>query len=341
MIGRVAIACAILVGSATRASADADISAITAALDSSDYPAARELVTKALAAGHNSPETTIELYRLQGVVEGSLGETQVATDAFSRALALAPKLTLPAGTSPKIAKPFEAARNFYKSSAPLKVRIETTAVPPRVRVVVQSDPMKMIKRARVSVIIDGKPEQTLDSAADVIPLPAGRRLDLRVAILDANNNRLVEIGSTDVPIVILSTPAPEPKGKVVVTSPPSPPPPPVPSSRPIYARWYVWGGLSLAAAITGGAFGLAALSAKSDLDALNANSRMHSFDEALAVEDSIRTRLLVTNISLGVAIGAGAAATLLFVLQPRAAERANVTVVPERGGGSLVIGGEF
>ncbi|MGE0401528.1 MAG: hypothetical protein AB7T06_32805, partial [Kofleriaceae bacterium] len=156
----VALACSfVLVAlAATRARADADMSAITAALDNSDYPAAQGLVTKALAIGGNSPESTLELYRLQGVIEGSLGNAQRATDAFRRALALDPKLALPIGTSPKVMKPFEAAQSFYKTSPPLKVKVETQSTPPAITLVVQSDPMKMVARARVALVVDGKPE---------------------------------------------------------------------------------------------------------------------------------------------------------------------------------------
>lgn len=214
-----ALECLLVALEAPPAFADADLDAITSALDSSDYPAAQDLVTKALAAGGNSPEATVELYRLQGVIEGSLGNTQRATDAFLRALALNPKLALAAGTSPKVGKPFEAAKTFYKTSAPLKLKVDTRPTPPAVTLVVQSDPMKMVARARVAIVVDGKPEQMLDGIG-TIELPAGTRLDLRVTVLDARNNRLVEIGSSDVPIVIVSS-----RGAAPPASKPKKPPP--------------------------------------------------------------------------------------------------------------------
>src|SRR5690606_3976188 len=99
---------------------------------------------------------------------------------------------------------------LYQSNAPLEVKVETQPTPPSVTLVVQSDPMKMIARARVAVVVDGKPEQMLDGIG-TIALPAGARLDLRVTVLDASGNRLVEIGSSDVPIVIISGTKPSTK----------------------------------------------------------------------------------------------------------------------------------
>lgn len=336
--GSLALACLLVMVAAPHARADADLGAIASALDNSDYPAARDLVGSALTSGGNSPEATVELYRLQGVVEGSLGNTQGATDAFLRALALNPKLTLAAGTSPKVMKPFEAARNFYKTNPPLKVKVETQPTP-AVTLVVQSDPMKMVSRARVAFVVDGKPEQMLDGIG-TIALPAGTRLDLRVTVLDTNGNRLVEIGSSDVPIVIVS-------GTAKPVDPEKPPPPkkkivegPV-AERPLYLRWWLWGGAAIAFAGLGTGVGITALQAKSDLEDLNATSSAHSFDEATALEDKIRTRLLITNISYGVAIAAGVTATILFLTKPRVTERSTISIAPVKGGGAIVLGGEF
>ena len=325
------------------ARADADLGAITSALDNSDYPAAQDLVGKALADGGNAPEATVELYRLQGVVEGSLGNTQRATDAFLRALALNPKLTLAAGTSPKVMKPFEAARNFYKTNQPLKVKVETRPTLPAVTLVVQSDPMKMVSRARVAFVVDDKPEQMLDGIG-TIALPAGARLDLRVTVLDANGNRLVEIGSSDVPIVIVSGTAKPVDGKKptqtqtqtkkkIVEGPVA--------ERPLYLKWWLWGGAAIAFAGLGTGVGITALQAKSDLEDLNATSSAHSFDEATAIEEKIRTRLLITNISYGVAIAAGVTATILFLTKPSVTERSTISIAPTTGGGAIVLGGEF
>ena len=332
------MACLIVALAAPLARADADIEAITSALDNSDYPGAQDLVTKGLAAGGNSPASTVELYRLQGVIEGSLGNTQRATDAFLRALALNPKLALAVGTSPKVMKPFVAAKNFYKTNEPLEVKVETRPRPPAVTLVVRHDPMKMVARARVAYVVDGQPEKMLDGIG-TIDLPAGARLDLRVTVLDASGNRLVEIGSSDVPIVIVSSTA-LPPGKAKPAKKPVAGPA---HERPLYAKWWLWGGAAIAFTGAGAGFGIAALEAKSDLEALNSTSSAHSFDEATAVEDKIRTRLLLSNISYGVAIACGVTAAILFLTKPSSAERSSISVAPAptRGGGAIVLGGEF
>ncbi len=336
----VVIACVAV--SATTVYADADLARINAALDNSDYPAAQDLVTKALASGGNAPETTAELYRLQGVIEGSLGNAPRATEAFTRALALSPKVALAAGMSPKVTKPFEAAKAFYQTNQPLKVKVDTRATPPAVTLVVQSDPMKMIARARVAVVVDGQPEQMVDGIG-TIALPAGARLDVRVTVLDANDNRLVEIGSTDVPIVIVSS---SPTVRPADDKKPVPEKPvargPV-RERPLYWKWWLWGGGAVAFAGVGTGFGIGALQSKSELEAMNARSTAYTFDQARAMEDKIRTRLLVTNISYGVAIACGVTAAILFLTEPSAKERSTISIspAPTRGGGAIVLGGEF
>ncbi|MGE0401527.1 MAG: hypothetical protein AB7T06_32800, partial [Kofleriaceae bacterium] len=221
---------------------------------------------------------------------------------------------------------------------PLKVKVETQSTPPAITLVVQSDPMKMVARARVALVVDGKPEQMLDGVG-TIKLPAGSRLDLRVAVLDAQGNRLVEIGSTDVPIVIVSsTTAPQAPKKPVTK--PTRGSEPV-RERPLYLAWWLWGGAAVAFAGAGVGVGVSAMQARDDLEQLNATSTAHTFDEATATEDKIRTRLLLANISYGVAIGLGLGAAILFVTKPSAAERATISVAPTQGGGAIVLGGTF
>ena len=101
-----------------------------AAVDRSDYLAAKTALQQALDAGGYTPDQLAEIYRLSGIVSGALGDAQAATQAFERCLALAPKATLPPGTSPKIMKPFEAAQAFYKSHQRVEVKTETATEPP-------------------------------------------------------------------------------------------------------------------------------------------------------------------------------------------------------------------
>lgn len=313
----------------------------------SDYLKARGSLDAAIASGTNSPVQLAEVWRLRGIVAGALGETKPATEAFQRCLALDPRAELPPGTSPKIMRPFAAAQAFYKSAKPLAITKETTQAPSIV-VVVESDPMVMIKRIQVAVKVDGAAEQLqhkqfAGQERVEISLPAGARLDLRVAALDEHGNRLAELGSAEVPIVIVgSTAKPDP---VVVVTPPVAPAKPRPSeptrARPLYAKWWLWGGGAIV--LAGGAtyFGLDGLARKSELEDLNASSPSHTFDEAKRVERRARRDFLLANIGFGVAGALAVTAAILFITEPSGKETARVGAAPLDGGGAIVFGGSF
>jgi len=186
-----------------------------AAVEASDYLKAKAALAEALASGANGREELAEIYRLSGIVAGALGDAKAATAAFQRALVLSPKVALPPGTSPKIGRPFAAAQELAKKAGgPLEIRSETAAEPPSVTVIVVADPLHMIARVRATVVVDGKPEQSFErpgSELTTIELPAGARLDVRVAVIDEKGNRLAELGSREVPIVIVGKAPPPTK----------------------------------------------------------------------------------------------------------------------------------
>jgi hypothetical protein len=342
-----AIAVVLVIGAlTTSAAADTPLETARAAVESSDYLTARSSLAAALASGANSPDEMVEIYRLTGIVAGALGDAQAASDAFRRGLALTPKITLPVGTSPKITRPFATAQTYYRSHEPLKIKTETTATPPSLTVVVASDPFGMVAKAQVTVVVDGGAEQELEATGTErisIALPAGARLDLRVAALDNKGNRLVELGSKEVPIVIVGA-----GGATATKVAKHVPPPPVPRApahaRPTYLQWWLWGGATV---VFGGAatyFGMSAISAKNDLDHLNMTSQNHTFDEAKDLEQAARTHVLLTNIGIGVAAACGVTAGILYLTRPRVVTERRITTlapVPIQGGGAVVLGGQF
>jgi len=339
----VALVLAIAAGPA-RAEGDPNLANARAAIESLDYKLARTSLAEALASGMYGPDEVSEIYLLTGVVSGGLGDRAAAVDAFRKLLSLTPKASLVAGTTPKVAKPFAEASALAKTSAPLKVASETAVTPPTITLVVESDPMKLVAGARVTVVADGAAAQTLDAKGSeriVVELPAARRLELRIAAVDQHGNRLVELGG-DAPIVIAAPiVTPEVKSPVVITQPTLPPSlPPPPRPRPLYAQWWLWGGVSVAAAATGTLFGLAVRSAGNDLDALNATSMAHDFGEAQDILDRGRRNALISNIAFSAAGASAVAAVILFVTRPdsRSRER-SVTVVPTptRGGTTLTL----
>ena len=315
------------------------------AVDNSDYLAARGLVEKALDDGTASPSDLADIYRIKGIVEAALGNTAAATTAFGKWLALDPKAELPPGTSPKITRPFAAAQKQAEHREPIHVKTETASDPPSVTLVVTSDPFMMIAKARVYVRADGGKEHKLEGAGEKkisIELPKGKRLDLRVQALDEHGNRVAELGTTDVPIVITTNEEP-----VVAHAPPLPPKPkakapvaPAPvHARPLYLKWWMWGGAAVLAGAGGAYFGMQARDESDALAKLNADSANHTFDEARAVQDRADRDVTLFNVGMGVAGAFAIGATILYLTEPRAETR--MAVVPQANGGAVVVGGRF
>jgi hypothetical protein len=329
------------------ARADEPLAKARQAVAESDYVAARPALAAALEAGGHSPEEIVELYRLTGTVDAALGNTKAATEAFTRLLALSPRAQLPAGTSPKIKRPFDAAVRYFKTRPRLEVKLETTPEPPVITLVLVSDPLSMVAKVRVVYALDGGAETSTEVVASErteIALPAAPRIAARVSAVDVHGNRLVELGSIDEPIVLLGAPRPAPAPRAPA---PPPPPPPAPAPEvvqvrtPLHRRWWPY---AAAAVVLGGGAGYFGWSARSDLaelDRLNADSTNHSFAEAQAVEDSARKNLLRMNISLGVTGAFAIAAGVMYITTPRTRAETRVTAVPLPGGGALVLGGKF
>ena len=347
-VPRGAAAIAIVVGmTATMpmrsARADDPLARARAAIEQADYAAAKTAVEAALSSGSLGPDELAEAYRLRGTVAGGMGDAAAALDAFSRLLEIAPRTTLPFGTSPKISKPFDKASAYVKTHEPLKVKVDTQASPPSLTLVVTNDPLQLVAKTRVSVVADGKPSETLEGTG-AIALPLARRLDLRVAALDDHGNRLVELGTADVPIVLVGR---EPEAKPDRGPPPvvvAPPVAPVleqhdDHARPIYASWWLWGGVTVVVAGVAGYFSYATYQAKQDLVALEATSSSHTFDEAKQVEDRGHRDALVANISFGVAGATAIATTILFFTRPRHSDERMTRVLPvaHKGGGGLAL----
>lgn len=330
----------------------AQLEAAKTAVEASDYLKARAALTAALTSGANGREELAEIYRLSGIVAGALGDAKAATAAFHRALALSPKVALPPGTSPKIGRPFAAAQALAKDGAPLEIKSETASSPPSVTVVVAADPLGMIARVRAAVVVDGKAEQTFDRPASertTIELPAGRRLDLRVTAIDEHGNRLAELGTREVPIVILGKGLPEAPPTRPIVGGPEPQGRPdrlVPARprapRPLYLKWWLWGGAAVAFGGAATFFGIDAMLARGELQALNRESVNHTYDEATSLESRARRGVLFANIGYGAAAAFAVTGAILYLTEPRTprGER-RVGLAPIHGGGALVLGGNF
>ena len=352
---RLVIAAAVALACARPARAGDDTSLAQARRDveSSDYMAARTDLVSALDAGTADPDELAEIYKLTGIDEAALGNTSDATAAFARWLVLDPHAALPEGTSPKITKPFDAAKKTRPQ--PLELKPETRSDPPHLTLVVEHDTFKLVVRARAYVSVDGKPERKLEAAGASrieVDLPPGRRLDIRVEALDAHGNRVATVGSRDVPIVITNDAQPPDlghanpsgpgtSGTLSLTTGSRTPDAGSRSGRPIYLSYWLWGGAAVALAAGGSYFGLQARDAADQLRQLNADSQQHSFSEAQSVQSRGQRDALLCNIGL---ISAGAfavAAGILFVTAPHHHAESHVAAVPTTGGGAVVFGGSF
>jgi len=314
--------------------ADDRLAQVRAAIDASDYLAARSAVVAVRDAGGCTPEETAALYLLSGRVEAALGDHQAATDAFVHLLALSPRASLPPGMSPKITGPFDAAVASLALERPLEVRAETWAAPPAILLEVVSDPLHMVARARVVYAVEGGPEQTEEVAVaerTEIPLRAGMRIAARVAVLDDHGNQLVELGG-EAPIVIAVSPPP-------VIAPPAPVVHVRAVARPIYVRWWPYAAASVVLGGTAGYFAWSAYQTASDLQQLNRESTLHSWREADELRDRGKRETLLANIGF-VAAGAFAiTAGVMAVIRPGSETR--IAAAPLPGGGALAVGGRF
>jgi hypothetical protein len=321
-----------------------DLADARTAVEQSDYFGARSKVDKALSDGTASPDDLAELFKLKGIVEAALGNSAAATTAFGKWLALDPKAALPDGTSPKITRPFEAAEQQAAHRQPVKVKAETTADPPSVTLAIVSDPFMMIAKVRVEVRVDGGAEKTLEGTGThkvTIDLPRGKRLDLRVQALDDHGNRVAEVGTSDVPLVIVG--AGGEQHAVVVqphhdVAPHHPAPGPV-QERPLYLKWWLWSGVAVAIGAGGAYFGFQARSEADQLNKLNADSQDHRFDEALAVQSRADRDVTLFNVGMGVAGAVAIGAVVLYLTEPHA--ETGIAAVPVQGGGAVVVGGRF
>jgi hypothetical protein len=101
----------------------------------------------------------------------------------------------------------------------------------------------------------------------------------------------------------------------------------------------MWGGAAVPVGAGGAYFGFAARSEADTLNKLNADSQDHTFDEARAVQDRASRDVTLFNVGMGVAGAFAIGATILYLTEPHMETR--MAVVPQQGGGAVVVGGRF
>ena len=293
------------------------------AMDELRFDQALLALDQAERGGGNGPSQMADIARMRGQALASMGRGDEAVTAFRRWLALEPHASLPEGSSPKIARPFEQAQ---KLAVPLKVHHDVSSAGV-VTLIIDADPLSMIAGARARFRNRAGIEQTVEGrGAQRVPLvlPGGARLEVQLAAIDRYGNRLDEIEGVTI----------EPGASVPVATGDHG----APGSPSVFSRWWLWGGVAVAVAGAGVAFGLAASSAQDDVKRLNMQSTMTPIDfaQAKAREDDAHTDALLANISFGVA---GACAVVSAILLYR--DQTTVVAMPTRGGAAVSLSVRF
>ncbi|MCB9561576.1 MAG: hypothetical protein H6709_09440 [Kofleriaceae bacterium] len=280
------------------------------AVDDIDYERARDLVARALDGGGLTPAALARAYRMAGEIAGALDDADTARGHFLRWIMLVPDAALPAGSSPKIAGPFDAAR--AQAGKLPRFRVEPRARRGDGTITVDldaHDPLQLV--AGVRVVAGADAPVAADGTHVEVAAPAGP-VRLTIDALDAAGNTLVTTTIT------VEGGAGAAGGG---------------HRWPAVVRWPTWTGLAIAGGAAAGYFSWRVAQDQDDLDALNAASAQHSFDEARAIEDRGARHATYANVALAVAGTAAVAAILTLVLEPDGAT--GVEVAPLAGDGAV------
>lgn len=297
------------------------------AVDEVDYEAARRLVTGALEGGHLAQADLARAHQLAGVVAAAVGDDAGARDHFVRWILLAPGAQLSGDVSPKIAAPFAAARDEADRLGAMTFDVAVAREPGLARFTITAhDPLSLAVKIRVR-----------SAGAEIeSPLPSARvnvedrlALTAQITILDDRGDELAtrDTGAPPLgadPAAAIGTPP------AAVAAPRSR------HSVPALIRWPTWAAVTALAAGAGGYFAWQVGKDHSALDALNADSAAHTFDEATAITDRGKRHALGADLAFGVAGVAAAALVVTLVVDHTTLEVAPV-VAPGGGGASAAI----
>jgi hypothetical protein len=261
----------------------------------------------------NDIKETPQAERYLGMCEDSLGHPQAAATWYDKFLTHVPE---------KMATQGDEIRKRLG---------EIKALPGKVHV--DSNP------AGATVTVDGKPQPTptptdleLPPGAHTIHISAQGRIPAEKPID-------VGFASTQTVSADLEAeppPPPPPLAPVAATPPPAPSPPPPPPPPRSKVPAFVTGGLAIAAAGVGTAFGIVALNDKSNFDK---NPTTHTADNG-------DTHALIADMAFGVALTFGVTSAVLFLTKdeqpaPPAATSKAVVMTPwvssRAGGAGLVM----
>lgn len=308
---RRAVVCA-LVAIATRAYAEDELAQARRLEASLEYEKALAIVDRVIARGGADPAHVVELHMFAGRLAAGLDRAALAEDHFARVLALVPTATLPAGTSPKLTAPFEAAR---VRARPLVV--SPTVAHGLVTLEAELDSLGLVHGIAVHVVEHGVHRDIVERNALRVVVPETATI-VEISALDSDGNR-VWVGPPPH--------APEPPPTTITA------PVVVHHGTPFYARWSTYaiaGGVVLAGA---GVCAWRLDVAQTDFDELKQGP--HDYSKLTEVATRGDRWALAANIGFGVA-GAALATSLIVALVHHDDEPA-VLVAPTPTGATALL----
>jgi hypothetical protein len=272
-----------------------------------EYERALVVVDHAIARGGSDAARLAQLHFEAGKLAAGLDHAAAAADHFARALALDPTVALPAGASPKLVEPFEAAR---RTSRPLRIELghEGRRVSARA-----DDPLHLVASVRASDARGGGTTlETRDGTPYVLELPASISR-VHVVALDDHGNQLFA-GEQELEL------------------------PPVLRPQPHwYARWPVWAATTGVVLAGGGLCAWRFSVAQDDWNQLRSQDGQHDYSQLRALEDRGRAWALAANIGFGVAAAGAVITAIAYVRAPNRDAPISVTAGP----GTVGVAGRF
>jgi hypothetical protein len=311
-------------------------------LERLQYDAARASLERALKAGNSTPAETREIHLLSAEVAATLGDRAGAERHYRTLLVLEPSAQLPPGASPKLGRPFAAARAAMKGRGPLRVQQEQTAgARATVTLVVVADPLKLVTGARVRCqTATGAVSTHVATGSErvTLALPRAASVEVLLSALDRHGNRLVDLG----PFVVAGQPGPGDTATPPGPGPVGAAPPPAGPPLPLFPRWLRWtAAVSMVFVASGITFGVLTQRTQSDIDRMTADSRNHTYSELLAAKHRGEWESIVANASFG-AVGLGVLViTSYYLYRFHRRTKARVIGVPGRGGTVLTLDAAF
>lgn len=229
--------------------------------DRLEFDRAARTLQRAIEHARNCKEDLAEIYRLQAYVDAVNGERERCQRGFEILLALDPDYIMPAEVPPKIRTCFEDALRVPPSRRELDLAHRppepvTPNAPVSLPVEV-IDPLRLVDQVQVWFRRRGVNVYTTvsvradDQVVPVIPAlsipedPEGYAMEYFVRAVDRWEGTLSQIGSPREPLVF----------RVEAAR----------SGKPIYARWWFWTAIGVAAAGAGGAAWAVAESSGDDI----------------------------------------------------------------------------